>query len=196
MDIEAKERVLTDIFYQKKVSIANLSIHKLAIIADQAYFPKGSIVLGINQPQAFVYLIIEGLARSYVTDGQGNQAVRNFMLEGDFLIGESLFSDTSTEAFDALEDVYCLRFKAQELRKTILTDEQLKTFYIAVLEATLRYKMQREYEFQNLDAKDRYQAFQRRFGIVEKRIPQNQIAAYIGIAKESFSRLKKNLTFR
>lgn len=196
MNIEVKENILSDSFRRYQVSTNSLSIHKLAIIADEAYFPRGSMVLGMNQPQAFVYLITEGLARSYVTDIEGNNAVKNFMLEGDFLIGESLFSDTSTESFDALEDLYCLRFKATELRQIILEDPHLMRFYIAILEATLRYKMQREYAFQNLDATARYEAFQAQFGYAEKRMPQNQIASYIGITKESLSRLRKKLADR
>lgn len=196
MVIETKEKILAAVFRQYNENESVLSIHKLAMIADQAYFPRGTIVLGVNQPQPFVYLIVEGLARSYVTDKEGNNIVRNFMLENDFLIGESLFSDTSTEAFDALEDIYCLRFKAEELRQVIMKDEQLKSFYIAILESTLRYKMQREYGFQNLDAKARYEVFKKQFGSAEKRIPQNQIASYIGITKESLSRLRKKLQNR
>ncbi|PAB00748.1 Crp/Fnr family transcriptional regulator [Enterococcus canintestini] len=196
MVIETKEKILVAVFRQYNENESVLSVHKLAMIADQAYFPRGTIVLGVNQPQPFVYLIVEGLARSYVTDKEGNNIVRNFMLENDFLIGESLFSDTSTEAFDALEDIYCLRFKAEELRQVIMKDEQLKSFYIAILESTLRYKMQREYGFQNLDAKARYEVFKKQFGSAEKRIPQNQIASYIGITKESLSRLRKKLQNR
>lgn len=151
------------------------------------------MVLGVNQVQSYVYLITKGIARSFVIDEKGNDIVRNFMLENDFLLGESLFSNTSIESFDAIEDLNCLQFKADELKQAIMEDDQLKDFYIKNLEATLRYKMQREYNFQNLDALGRYQAFKKLFSSVENRIPQNQIASYIGITKESFSRLKKKM---
>lgn len=193
MKIEIKEKFLAQTLLKQPYTISDFQVRQLAEISDHIYFPKGSTVLGINQVQTYIYFIIEGLARSYIIDQEGNSSVRNFMLEGDFLIGESLFSDTSIESFDALEDLYCLRFKAETLRKLIFQDEDLKSFYIAMLEDTLRYKMKREYSFQNLDAKARYQDFQKQFGKYEKRIPQNQIASYIGIAKESFSRLKKSL---
>ncbi len=77
-----------------------------------------------------------------------------------------------------------------------MENNQLKNFYIKALETTLRYKMKREYGFQNLDALGRYKAFQELFGSAEKRIPQNQIASYIGIKKESLSRLRKKLQNR
>lgn len=196
MDVETKKKILGNVFRQYNENESDLSIHRLAMIADQAYFPRGTIVLGVNHPQPFVYLIIGGIARSYVTDKDGNNIVRNFMLENDFLIGESLFSDTSTESFDSLEDMYCLRFKAEEMRQVIMNDEPLKSFYIAILESTLRYKMQREYGFQNLDAEERYVNFKKQFGVAEKRIPQNQIASYIGITRESLSRLRNKLKNR
>lgn len=193
MKTEVKEKFLSAAFNKYDAKIPSLKIHQLALIADQVYFPRGSMVLGVNQVQSYVYLITKGIARSFVIDEKGNDIVRNFMLENDFLLGESLFSNTSIESFDAIEDLNCLQFKADELKKAIMEDDQLKDFYIKNLEATLRYKMQREYNFQNLDALGRYQAFKKLFSSVENRIPQNQIASYIGITKESFSRLKKKM---
>lgn len=192
MELETKEKILSTVFDKYEASISSSTIHKLALRADEVYFPRGSMVLGINQTQAFVYLLANGIARSYVTDEQGNEIVRNFMLEKDFLLGESLFSNTSLESFDAIEDLNCLRFKAEDLKQFIMEDNQLKDFYIKMLESTLRYKMQREYSFQNLSAKERYKVFKDTFGQAEKRIPLNQIASYIGIKKESLSRLRRN----
>lgn len=195
MKVEIKESILSEVFDKHKASISSLTIHKLALIAEEVYFPRGSMVLGINQTQAFVYIIVSGLAKSYITDKQGNEIVRNFMLEKDFLLGEGLFSNISLESFDAIEALNCLRFKAEDLKQCIMEDNQLRDFYIKTLESTLRYKMQREYAFQNLSAKERYKMFKDTFGQAEKRIPQKQVASYIGIKKESLSRIRKNFNY-
>ena len=196
MKTEVKEKYLAKAFEKYEIIIAASTLHKLALISEQVNFPRGSMVLGVNQTQSAVDLITQGLARSYVTDEKGNDIVRNLMLEQDFLLGESLFSNTSIESFDAIEDLYCLKFDADTLKQIIMENDQLKTFYIKALEATLQYKMNREYGFQNLDAKGRYEAFQKLFGSAEKRIPQNQIASYIGIKKESLSRLRRKIQNR
>ncbi|PWG00456.1 Crp/Fnr family transcriptional regulator [Levilactobacillus bambusae] len=193
MDIATKEDLISTAMDQYHVTISDLDVHRLAVIAEQAYFPHGSLVLNTHQPQQSVYLIIDGIARSFYIDQNGRNVTKNFMVAGEFLIGESLFADTSTEAFDAVEDCQCLRFNAAKMKAIILGSAPLTQFYIGQLEATLRYKMQREYAFQSLSAQQRYEEFQKQFGAVEKRIPQNQIASYIGITKESLSRIRKKM---
>ncbi|KRM10801.1 Crp/Fnr family transcriptional regulator [Paucilactobacillus suebicus] len=193
MDLEIKETILTNILSKYNQEITNLSIHNLAMIAAQSFFPRNTMVLGLNEPQRYVYLIVKGLSRSYYIDEDGNNVTKNFMLEGEFLIGEGLFSDTSVEAFDAVEDLQCLRFEAAALKKLIMSDDGLTKLYISLLEETIRYKMQREYGFQNLNAEQRYLEFQDIYGKAENRMPQNLIASYIGIKKESLSRLRKKM---
>ncbi|WP_204122706.1 Crp/Fnr family transcriptional regulator [Lacticaseibacillus mingshuiensis] len=196
MEIAVKEQLIAQTTARYAPNIPAASIHKLALLADQVYFPRNSTILELDEPQEQVYLIQDGLARSSAVDEQGHLIVKNFMLEGDFLIGESLFSATSTESFSAIEDLHCLRFAAAQMKPILMADAALTQLYIAVLEDTLRYKMRREYGFQNLDAAARYQEFRALFGKAEARIPQNQIASYIGITKESLSRIRKNLASR
>lgn len=196
MEIAVKENLLTHTIERYTTAIPATSIHKLATMADQAYFPHGSVILDLDQPQTHFYLIIDGVARSYAVDPDGNEVVKNFMLDGDFLLGESLFAEKSTEAFDALADLHALRFNASAVKPLLMADPGLTAFYVTMLEATFRYKMAREYGFQKLDATARYRQFQELFGQAEKRLPQNQIASYIGITKESLSRLRKKLADR
>ena len=63
-----------------------------------------------------------------------------------------------------------------------------------MLEQTIRYKMRREYAFQCLNATERYLEFQKAYPGIEERLPQNLIASYLGIAKESLSRIRKNIS--
>ncbi|ANZ65005.1 cyclic nucleotide-binding protein [Secundilactobacillus paracollinoides] len=193
MDIATKERILTDYLTQYQANVSAVGIHQLATIADQAYFPKNSMVLDIDQPSQYVYFITDGVARSYYLDEDGNNVTKNFFLEGDFLDGEGLFSDLRTEAFDAVEDLRCLRFEVTTMKPVLFQHKDLTQLYIFMLEETLRYKMSREHAFQSLTAQQRYEAFQERFGSAEKRLPQNQIASYIGIKKESLSRIRKKM---
>jgi CRP-like cAMP-binding protein len=139
-------------------------------------------------------LILQGMARSYYIDERGNDITKLFMREGDFLIGEALFMEESLEVFEAVEPLKCLRFPTKEYKEILLSDPVLQRLYIAMLEQTIRYKMRREYAFQCLNATERYLEFQKAYPGIEERLPQNLIASYLGIAKESLSRIRKNLS--
>ncbi len=64
MKIEVKEKFLKQAFAKYNVKIEPSTISKLALIAETVTFPRGEMVLGINQPQSAVYLITQGVAKS------------------------------------------------------------------------------------------------------------------------------------
>lgn len=168
-------------------------ICQLARLGDEVSFSKNETILTIGSPHRFVYLIIKGMARSYYIDEKGNDMTKMFMREKDFLIGEALFMRESLEVFEAIEPLTCLAFSAQEMKQILLKDPALEKVYISMLEDTIRYKMHREYAFQCLDATHRYLAFQKEYQGIEARLPQHLIASYLGITKESLSRIRKKL---
>ena len=134
------------------------------------------------------------MARSYYIDEKGNDTTKLFMRENEFLIGEALFMEESLEVFEAVETMKCLRFDAKTFKDILLSDPVLVRSYIAMLEQTIRYKMRREYAFQCLNATERYLEFQKAYPNIEDRLPQNLIASYLGVTKESLSRIRKNLS--
>ena len=166
----------------------------LAENARHIVFAKGESILNIGQAQDKLYIITKGMARSYYIDEKGNDVTKLFMRENEFLIGEALFMKESLEVFEAIEDLTCLAFDADVFKQVLLSDPILERIYISTLENTIRYKMRREYAFQCLNATERYLEFQKEYPDIENRLSQYLIASYLGIAKESLSRIRKNLS--
>ena len=194
MDIQEKIRAITTIFQRSGAPVSGEKIEALASIAQETSFPKQATILDIGQQQDSIYLILQGMARSFYIDEKGNDITKLFMREGEFLIGEALFMEESLEVFEAVEPLKCLRFPAKEYKEILLSDPVLQRLYIAMLERTIRYKMRREYAFQCLNATERYLEFQKAYPGIEERLPQNLIASYLGITKESLSRIRKKLS--
>lgn len=169
-------------------------IEALSKIAQETSFPKQNTILNMGEKQDYIYLILQGMARSYYIDEKGNDITKLFMREGEFLLGEALFMDESLEVFEAVEPLKCLRFPSKEYKEILLSNPVLEKLYIGMLERTIRYKMRREYAFQCLNATERYQEFQKAYPGIEERLPQNLIASYLGITKESLSRIRKKLS--
>ena len=95
--------------------------------------------------QEEVYLILNGIVRSYYLNKEGHDITKYFMKENDFCIGEGFFSSKSMQGFEALENIKALKFSTSELKKIILDYSYLTQTYIEYLEQTLVYKMQRKY---------------------------------------------------
>jgi len=193
MDIRQKINAITYIFRRSGAPVSDAKIEELATLAHEATYPKQATILDIGEKQNYVYLILQGMARSYYIDEKGNDITKLFMRENEFLIGEALFMEESLEVFEAVEALKCLRFEVKAFKAILLSDPELERSYIAILEQTIRYKMRREYAFQCMDATERYLEFQRVYPGIEERLQQNLIASYLGITKESLSRIRKKL---
>ncbi|MFD1430521.1 hypothetical protein [Lacticaseibacillus mingshuiensis] len=57
MEIAVKEQLIAQTTARYAPNIPAASIHKLALLADQVYFPRNSTILELDEPQEQVYLI-------------------------------------------------------------------------------------------------------------------------------------------
>lgn len=188
-----KKTIIEKVFKVNEYCLDTEKICDIVEIAQEAYFPAGATIQDIGMEQKYFYLIAEGIARSYYIDLEGNDVTKMFICENEFAVGESLFLPESLEVFEALENLKCLRFDAKKFKEIIFSDKPLTMFYVKMLEQTVIYKMRREYSLQNMRAKERYLQFREIYGDIEERVPQNVIASYLGIKKESLSRIRRDL---
>lgn len=193
MKKEEKEKALIYALHMDGISVDSGMTAPLVAMAQEVFFPKHTVILNIGERQKYVYLVVSGMARSYYIDEKGNDITKMFMRENEFLMGEALFMEESLEVFEAVEDAACLRFGASELKKALFQNPVFEELYIAMLEDTIRYKMRREYAFQCMDATKRYLEFKKTYPGIESRLSQNLIASYLGITKESLSRIRKKI---
>ena len=194
MDTKQKTNAIKYILRRSPVQVSDNSVAALAQLAQEADFPRQTTILDIGEKQSYIYLILQGMARSYYIDEKGNDITKLFMCENEFLMGEALFMEESLEVFEAVENLKCLRFDAKSFKEIVFSDPVFERIYISSLERTIRYKMRREYAFQCLNATERYLEFQKEYPNIENRLPQNLIASYLGITKESLSRIRKKLS--
>lgn len=188
-----KRSIIETVFKAKGRLLDGEPVRRMTELAQEVYFPAGASIQDMGIRQKYLYLITEGIARSYYIDPDGNDVTKMFVREGEFAVGESLFLPESLEFFEALENMRSLRFEAKKFREIIFSDKTLTLFYVQMLEQTVVYKMRREYSLQNMRARERYLQFRELYGDIEGRVAQGVIASYLGIKKESLSRIRRDL---
>lgn len=176
------------------LKISKESLIKLIPYGRKAEFKKDEIILEMGEEMKSIYFILSGLTRSYYLDLDGRDVTKSFIGEYNFCLSESFLPDKrSIQCFEALEHTTALEFNADELKQVLLADDDLRNFYIKLLEATIVYKMNRESGFQLKSATERYIDFKREFPNLEDRVNQSYIASYLGITSVSLSRIRKNI---
>lgn len=137
------------------------------------------------------YFVIKGSLRQYEVDNEGRENVVQFALE-DWWIGDlySMFTNTpSIYNIDALEDSEVLALDPAQQEQLFTAIPQMNVYWRIIMQQAF-IALQRRVLFLQKPLEDRYQDFLKRYAYFEQRIPQHQIASYLGITKESLSRIR------
>ncbi|MEM9896881.1 MAG: Crp/Fnr family transcriptional regulator [Bacteroidota bacterium] len=146
-------------------------------------FEKGSILQHKGDFNSKIYFVKAGLLRSYHIDRKGKEHIFMFAPEG-WTMGDATPEDQPAELFiDALEDTVCVVRKKDLARDG--NPKEFKAFVKRLLVLQRRILM-----MMSVSAIERYEHFEKTYPNLVQRVPQKMIAAYLGIAPESLSKLR------
>ena len=152
---------------------------------------KGALIASVGDDTEYGGLMLNGLARSYYIDSDGNDITRGFAVEGSLLMDEGFFGyEERMCMWEALEDSTIMLCETSKVRELIHSNAAFKDLWIVILESAVRYKLYRENGFLVENATERYIHFKKVFPNVYSRAPQKHIATYLGITPESLSRIR------
>lgn len=140
--------------------------------------------------------INKGCLRAYHVDEKGQEHVAQLGVEG-WWISDMYSFLTSTPArlnVDALEDSELLCIDKPSLEELYLQIPKFERFFRIILQNAFIAHQQRIIANISKSAEERYLEFTERYPQLEQRVPQHQIASYLGITPESLSRIRKQLT--
>lgn len=140
--------------------------------------------------------ITRGCLRTYSLGNNGMEHVVAFAVE-DWWAGDlySFFTQTpATFSIDALEDTEVLQISKPNLEKLYEQVPKFERFFRLIIQNAFVAKQQRIMQTLSFTAEERYLHFINKYPQLEQRIPQKQVAAYIGITPEFLSMLRRKLT--
>ncbi len=158
-------------------------------------FKKGEVIQKTGTIPTHFYIIEKGIAKASYIGADGREFIKTFFSENDIASTyvEVLKKIPSRVEIRALEDINGYSFPFLRVSELYLEHPCWNAIGRIIVEKFFIAKEQREYEFLMLDAKERYESFQKTLGHIESRIPDNQIALYLGISPVSLSRVKNKL---
>lgn len=142
----------------------------------------------------YQYFVNKGSLRTYSIDEKGQEHIIQFAIE-DWWIGDMYSFLTQTPArfnIDALEDSELLCLDNPSLENLYSKIPKFERFFRHLLQNAFIASQRRINDMISLTADDRYCNFMTQYPLLEKRLPQKQIASYLGIKPESLSRLRSN----
>jgi CRP-like cAMP-binding protein len=140
--------------------------------------------------------VVSGCLRAYYIDDTGTEHIIMFAVE-DWWTSDLLSFLTQTPAklnIDALEDTEVLQIEHAALETLYTKIPKLERFFRIMMQNAYIAQQQRILFNISKTAKERYLYFIEKYPNLEQRLPQHQIAAYLGITPEFLSQIRKQLS--
>lgn len=181
-DFIAKYMALTE---EEKKAISSLDIFHTA--------KKGTILLREGQTTDHSYFVVKGCIRTYYWI-EGEEKTTAFYTEMEGLTPQCVFSKAPSEYF-----ISCVEDSILTVANPAMTEDMFKQFprfetLCRILSEELLVKQQIDFdEFRTSSPEQRYlNLLQKRPDLI-RRVPQHQLAGYLGIRPQSLSRLKARI---
>jgi CRP/FNR family transcriptional regulator, anaerobic regulatory protein len=154
-----------------------------------------TIILNAGEVCKHSYFVNSGLLRSFNINDNIVEHVLSFACEG-WWIGDmySLLSQKPGNLFiEVLEDAEVVLLSKENQEILYSEIPKLERFFRILTENSLVANQERLMDNLSLTAEERFDKFCKRYPTLIQKVPQKQIASYIGVTPEFFSKMKSRL---
>ena len=140
--------------------------------------------------------VTAGCLREYSVDHKGEEHIIQFAVEDWWIsdLNSFLTGTASTHNIDALENSEVLLLDKAARDKMLETIPKMERFFRIILENNYIATHRRINEALSATAEERYLAFLKTYPVQAEKLPQNQIASFLGITPQSLSRIRKEMS--
>ncbi|RNL84473.1 Crp/Fnr family transcriptional regulator [Sinomicrobium pectinilyticum] len=144
---------------------------------------------GKNVP--YTYFVVSGLLKLIYNDESGKEHILSFAMEDwwetDFL---AFYSGTkATMSLQCLEDTCVLCISLEDYEKLCSGLPKMEHFFLKKATSGHIASQQRIFSLLSSNARDRYNQLLKRYPSLFQRVPKTLIASYLGVSRETLSRL-------
>lgn len=170
------------------------------IICQNATFRKvkeGEILLQEGKTAKEMFFICKGILKIVSTSEKGNEVIHFFLSENKFCTILKSFTENvvSTDRIQAACDSELIILEKDKLHSLYSTLPYFKGLLDNITKQALLNKITLRNSYIGEDATTRYQKFIVQQSDIALRVSQTDIASYLGITKQSLSRIRKNISW-
>lgn len=153
---------------------------------------KHQFLIQEGNPAQQDYFVISGLLKSYHTDEQGKQHILQFAMENWWASDPQAYHNETpaTLNIDCIEDAELLGITLHNREKLCIELRKMETFFRKKTTAGYIAMQRRVLTLISTNAMERYQLLLQQYPQLLQRVPKTLIAAYLGITRETLSRLQ------
>ena len=156
---------------------------------------KHAFLIQEGDPVKYEYFVLNGCLKAYVADAKTEKEfIFQFAVEDWWITDREAFlkQENATINIDCLEDSEVLGISLEN-REKLISEMRKYEHYLAVKSNWGYISLQKRLQVMIMgNAKDRYEKFVEQYPHLINRIPKSFIASYLGVSRETLSRLYTN----
>jgi CRP/FNR family transcriptional regulator, anaerobic regulatory protein len=155
---------------------------------------EGEILLQEGKAAKEMFFICKGVLKIVSINDKGKEAIHFFLSENQFCTILKSFTESvvSSDSIQAACDSEIIVFQKDKLHSLYNALSYFESLLDNITKQALLNKIALRNSYIGEDATTRYQKFIEQQSNVALRVSQTDIAAYLGITKQSLSRIRKN----
>lgn len=192
-------------FFMHESILKNVSQHIKLTKEEEKFFisllkhrklRKRQYLLQAGDVSRYENFVAKGLLRAYTVDAKGQEHIAMFAMEGWWTsdLYSFLTNTPASQHIDALEDSEVFSIEKPDLEKLYEAVPKFERFFRILLQNAFVANQNRILASISETAEQQYLNFIKKYPSLEQRIPQHQIASFLGITPETISRIRKAKT--
>lgn len=183
-------------YFQKVMPLSNEEQDLVTELFKPRLYRKRQYVLQEGDVCNQFNFIVRGCLRLYKVDDKGNTYILQFAAENWWLSNIGSFHERKPSELniDALEDTMVLQISYNNLLTLYTNAPKFDRIFRVLIENSFVSLQKRLLQNISSTAEDRYLSFLENYSHLSNRLPQTQIASFLGITPEFLSRLRNKQT--
>jgi len=178
--------------FKKYINLKEEEFEECKSLFKYKKFRKHQYILQNGDVSRYETFILKGCTRTYEVDDNGQEHIIQFGLE-TWWVGDlhSFLTNGPTRLnIDCLVETEVLQIPRTEMEKLYDKVPKLERFFRILIQKAYIASMDRIYSNLSKPAHERYQEFIVKYPHIEQRVPNHQIASFLGITPQSLSRIR------
>ncbi|HAK28704.1 MULTISPECIES: Crp/Fnr family transcriptional regulator [Sphingobacterium] len=157
----------------------------------QRQYRKSECIFREGDTVNYIYFVLSGLLKFYYTDDDAKQHIVSFAMEDWWETDVSAFYTRRNASFtlECLENTELLCLSLENFERLCNRLQKMERFFLRKSIAGHIGSQQRILSFLTSGAKERYEQLIKRNPALLQRIPKLLLASYLGVSRETLSRL-------
>ena len=136
--------------------------------------------------------VAKGLLRAYYLKNDGTEQIMRFSAENNWMTDHDSFKNQTPSKgnIEALENTEVILWTRESMAKLFASIPALKLYMERLIENTLMATHERVFRILSSTSEEKYEDFITSFPDVFRRVPLHMVASYLGVSRETLSRIR------